>query len=143
VLGTLLTWMAEREADVFIVATSNDIEKLPPELVRKGRLDEIFFVDLPDDATRRAIFDIHLRQRNLAPSGFDLEGLAETSEGFSGAEIEQAVASALYTAQAQNAPLDSQHLLEELERTRPLSVVMAERIQQLRSWAQGRSVPAG
>lgn len=143
VLGTLLTWMAERQADVFIVATSNDIEKLPPELVRKGRLDEIFFVDLPDSATRQSIFEIHLRQRNLAPSGFDLAALAEASVGFSGAEIEQAVVAALYAAQAQDGPLDSRHLLEELERTRPLSIVMAEKIQHLRSWAHTRSIPAG
>jgi SpoVK/Ycf46/Vps4 family AAA+-type ATPase len=143
VLGTLLTWMAEHRAGVFIVATANDIEKLPPELIRKGRLDEIFFVDLPNETTRRSIFEIHLRQRNLAPSGFDLEALARASEGFSGAEIEQAVVSALYAAQAQDRPLDSQHLLAELERTRPLSVVMAEKIQHLRSWAQGRAVPAG
>jgi SpoVK/Ycf46/Vps4 family AAA+-type ATPase len=143
VLGTLLTWMAERKADVFIVATSNDIEKLPPELVRKGRLDEIFFVDLPDDDTRQTIFKIHLRQRNLAPSGFDLAALAEASAGFSGAEIEQAVVSSLYAAQAQDAALDNQHLLQELGRTRPLSIVMVEKIQHLRSWAKGRSVPAG
>lgn len=142
VLGSLLTWMAEHKADVFIVATSNDIEKLPPELVRKGRLDEIFFVDLPDASTRQSIFEIHLRQRNLAPSGFGLPALADASTGFSGAEIEQAVVSALYAANAQNADLDNQHLLEELERTRPLSVVMAEKIQSLRNWAQGRSVPA-
>jgi len=141
-LGTMLTWMAEHKAGVFIVATANDIERLPPELLRKGRLDEIFFVDLPDAETRQAIFSIHLRNRNLAPSGFDLEQLAQASDGFTGAGIEQVVVAALYTARAQDAKLDQQHLLEELERTQPLSVVMAEKIQYLRNWARERTVPA-
>lgn len=143
ILGTLLTWMAEHKENVFIVATSNDIEQLPPELVRKGRLDEIFFVDLPVESTRRTLFEIHLRQRNLAPSGFDLDALTITSEGFSGAEIEQAIVASLYAAQAQDASLETRHLLEELERTRPLSIVMAEKIQYLRNWARERTVPAG
>jgi len=143
ILGTLLTWMAEHQANVFIVATSNNIEQMPPELIRKGRLDEIFFVDLPDETTRRALFEIHLRQRNLAPSGFALDELVSSSEGFSGAEIEQAIVAALYAAQAQEIALDSQHLLEELARTRPLSIVMAEKVQSLRRWAAERTVPAG
>ena len=143
VLGTLLTWMAERKSGVFLVATANDIERLPPELLRKGRLDEIFFVDLPDLETRKSIFSIHLRRRNLAPSAFDLEHLADASEGFSGAGIEQVVVSALYAAQAQNEALSDRHLLEELERTQPLSVVMAERVEALRDWARDRTVPAG
>jgi SpoVK/Ycf46/Vps4 family AAA+-type ATPase len=134
--------MAEPAKGVFIVATSNDIERLPPELVRKGRLDEIFFVDLPDAETRRRIFEIHLRHRNLAPSGFALDALADTSEGFSGAEIEQAIISARYTARAVNQKLRTAHLMEELSRTRPLSVVMGERIDELRSWAMNRTVPA-
>jgi SpoVK/Ycf46/Vps4 family AAA+-type ATPase len=142
VLGTLLTWMAERRAQVFIVATSNDIERLPPELVRKGRLDEIFFVDLPDEPTRRAIFEIHLRRRNLAPSGFDMDTLVAESEGFSGAEIEQAVVSALYAAQSRDTRPDDSLLTEELARTRPLSVTMGERIGALRAWARDRTVPA-
>ena len=142
VLGTLLTWMAERKAAVFIVATSNDIERLPPELVRKGRLDEIFFVDLPDPDSRRGIFEIHLRRRNLAPSGFDLALLSQASEGFTGAEIEQAIVSSLYAAQAQDSTLQQQHLLDELQRSRPLSVVMAEKITRLRQWAAERTVPA-
>jgi len=143
VLGTLLTWMAERRAQVFIVATSNDVDRLPPELVRKGRLDEIFFVDLPDPQTRREIFSIHLRHRNLAPASFDLDGLAEASAGFSGSEIEQAVVSALYAAAAKQTDLNDQLLMEELARTRPLSVTMAERIAALRAWARDRTVPAG
>lgn len=142
VLGTLLTWMAEHKEKVFIVATANDIEKLPPELLRKGRIDEIFFVDLPDSSIRREIFSIHLRKRNQSPSGFDLEQLAETSQGFSGAEIEQAVVSALYSAHSSQTRLNTRLLSDELERTQPLSVVMAEKIAYLRSWAQDRTVPA-
>ncbi len=141
-LGTLLTWMAERKTHVFVVATSNDIEKLPPELIRKGRLDEIFFVDLPKPEVRTEIFKIHLRKRNLAPSGFDLQLLADASDGFSGAEIEQAIVASLYSAQAQNKTLDTELILEEIEQTRPLSVVMAEKIQQLRQWAAVRTVAA-
>ncbi|MCW8908045.1 MAG: AAA family ATPase [Sedimenticola sp.] len=141
-LGTLLTWMAENRKPVFIVATANNIEQLPPELVRKGRLDEIFFVDLPGPAVRREIFEIHLRRRNQPPSAFDLELLSSTSEGFTGAEIEQAIVSALYAAQAQDERLNSEHLLEEIERTSPLSVVMAERMTRLRNWAAERTVPA-
>ncbi len=142
ILGALLTWMAEQDSGVFIVATANDIERLPPELMRKGRLDEIFFVDLPDLPTREAVFSIHLRRRNMAPSGFELRRLASASEGFSGAEIEQAVVSALYTARARDTSLNDDHLLEELERTQPLSVVMAEQIDYLREWARDRTVPA-
>jgi SpoVK/Ycf46/Vps4 family AAA+-type ATPase len=142
VLGTLLTWMAERGSSVFMVATANDIERLPPELIRKGRMDEIFFVDLPSTEVRREIFDIHLRRRNLAPSGFDLDLLAESSDGFTGAEIEQAIVSSLYAAHAQEETLDTGQLLHELERTRPLSVVMDEQIRYLRSWAAERTVPA-
>lgn len=141
-LGTLLTWMAERKTSVFLVATSNNIEKLPPELIRKGRLDEIFFIDLPKSKIREKIFNIHLRKRNLAPSGFDLERLADASDGFSGAEIEQVIVSGLYSAQAQDRVANTEILLEETERTRPLSVVMAEKIDQLRNWAEERTVPA-
>jgi SpoVK/Ycf46/Vps4 family AAA+-type ATPase len=143
VLGTLLTWMAEQGDGVFIVATANNIERLPPELIRKGRMDEIFFVDLPDPEVRREIFNIHLRRRNLAPSGFDLDLLADKSLGFTGAEIEQAIVSSLYAAQAQEAPVETDHLIAELQETRPLSVVMAEQIEQLRGWAAERTVPAG
>lgn len=142
VLGTLLTWMAENRERVFIVATANDIESLPPELLRKGRLDEIFFVDLPDEQTRAAIFRIHLRSRDLDPARFDLPRLARAAEGFSGAEIEQAVVSALYRAYARAGALETEHILEAIGGTRPLSAVMRERIAGLRSWAAGRTVPA-
>jgi SpoVK/Ycf46/Vps4 family AAA+-type ATPase len=141
-LGTLLTWMAERKTRVFIVATSNDISRLPPELIRKGRLDEIFFVDLPDAAIREEIFSIHLRKRNCVVEQFNLPELAAASEGFSGSEIEQAIVSALYSASAADKPLDMPTLVSELAGTSPLSVVMAEQIARLRLWAADRTVPA-
>ena len=139
-LGTLLTWMAERKSRVFLTATSNDISQLPPELIRKGRLDEIFFVDLPDAEVRQAIFEIHLRKRELDPAQYDLERLAVASEGFSGAEIEQAVVAARYSAGYQG--VSGAQLLEEIAGTSPLSVVMAEQLQQLRAWAAERTIPA-
>ncbi len=142
ILGNLLTWMAERKAPVFIVATANVIEDLPPELIRKGRLDEIFFVDLPDVATRAEIFAIHLRRREHRPIDFDLETLAAVSAGFSGAEIEQAIVAATYLAREQQTALDTDHIRTEIEQTRPLSQVMAEQIARLRHWASERTVPA-
>jgi SpoVK/Ycf46/Vps4 family AAA+-type ATPase len=142
VLGTLLTWMAERESRVFLVATANDIARLPPELIRKGRFDEIFFVDLPDAATRKEIFGIHLLRRKAVPESFDLDTLVQATEGFSGAEIEQVVVSGLYEAHASSQPLDTQILRREIANTRPLSTTIAEHIQALREWAQDRTVPA-
>lgn len=141
VLGTFLTWMAERKSQVFVVATANDIATLPPELVRKGRFDEIFFVDLPRSNVRAKIFAIHLSNREQSLQDFDIERLAAASKGFSGAEIEQAIVSALYAAHAKRQPLSTGHILDEIARTRPLSVVMAERIEAMRSWAAGRTVP--
>ena len=141
VLGTFLTWMAERDSTVFVVATANDISALPPELVRKGRFDEIFFVDLPDAAVRATILAIHLSNRGQRLGDFDVESLADAMQGFSGAEIEQAVVSALYAAHAMQQPLSSAHILHEIEQTRPLSTVMHERIAALREWADGRTVP--
>ena len=142
VLGTLLTWMTEHKSRVFLAATANDISILPPELLRKGRFDEIFFVDLPDAATREDIFRIHLKRRGLTPEAFDLAALAARAEGFSGAEIEQAVLSAQYEAAARNAAVGQGDIEGELQRTRPLSVVMAEKVQALREWAAERTVPA-
>jgi SpoVK/Ycf46/Vps4 family AAA+-type ATPase len=127
---------------VFIVATANDISALPPELVRKGRFDEIFFVDLPDAATRKDIFRIHLVRRKVQPETFDLDALARDSEGFSGAEIEQALVSALYEAHASSSALSTELVTAELHHTRPLSVTMGERIEELRQWAAERTVPA-
>ncbi len=141
VLGTFLTWMAERQSHVFIVATANDISTLPPELVRKGRFDEIFFVDLPDVTVRASILAIHLSNRNQKLSNFDIDGLAAAMDGFSGAEVEQAIVSSLYAAHAKNQPLATEHILGEIRRTRPLSVVMQEKITIMRDWAAGRTVP--
>ncbi len=141
-LGTVLTWMAERTAKVFLVATANDVTQLPPELLRKGRMDEIFFVDLPEAATRADIFRIHLRKRKLDAAKFDLSQLAVAADGFSGAEIEQAIVAAIYEALAAKQPLATAHVLAEIGRTRPLSVVMAEKVQRLREWAAGRTVRA-
>jgi SpoVK/Ycf46/Vps4 family AAA+-type ATPase len=140
--GTLLTWLQEHEAPVFVVATANDIEALPPELLRKGRFDEIFFVDLPDAAVRREIFAIHLRKRDREPEKFDLEKLAAASEGYSGSEIEQAVISALHAAFAEKAELDTARIETALASSPPLTATMAERVETLRLWAKGRCVPA-
>ena len=141
VLGSFLTWMAERKSQVFVVATANDISTLPPELVRKGRFDEIFFVDLPTGEVRRSILGIHLTNRHQALKHFDLNKLARATRGFSGAEIEQAIVSSLYAAHAKGEPLATNHVLAEIDATRPLSVVMAERIGAMRDWASGRTVP--
>ena len=141
VLGALLTWMSERRKPVFLVATANDITRLPPEIVRKGRFDEIFFVDLPSLENRRDILAIHLRKRSLDPAGLELDALAQATEGFSGSEIEQAIVSAMYTARAQGrAPLQAD-LLAEIHQTRPLSVLLAETVEALRRWAADRTVP--
>ena len=142
ILGTLLTWMAERKSDVFVVATANDIQALPPELMRKGRMDEIFFVDLPDEAIRKAIFLIHCQRRGIDVASLDLAQLSARSQGFSGAEIEQAVIAAIYTARSVERGVDQALLLEELSKTRPLSVVMSDKINALRQWAAGRTVNA-
>ena len=141
VLGTFLTWMAEKQSHVFVVATANDISALPPELVRKGRFDEIFFVDLPDKKVRASILAIHLTRREQRLSHFDVESLADAMEGFSGAEIEQAVVSGFYAAHARKESLQTSHILHEVEQTKPLSIVMQEQIRALRMWADGRTVP--
>ncbi len=142
VFGTFLSWLQERTGDVFVAATSNDIAKLPPEFIRKGRFDEVFFVDLPGAAARAEIVRIHLRKRNQDPAAFDVAGLAAASDGFSGAEIEQVVVGGLYGAFADGKPLDSARLLGEIQATRPLSGTMHERITELRGWASARTVPA-
>lgn len=142
VLGSFLTWLQERKGDVFVTATANDIDRLPPPLLRKGRFDEIFFVDLPVPEVRQEIFSIHLKRRGHAPARFDLEGLAAASDGFTGAEIEQAVVAALYTAFSGTACLSTELIETEIRRTRPLSVVRAEYITSLREWAADRTVSA-
>jgi len=142
VLGYLLTWMAERKSRVFLVATANQVHDLPAELLRKGRFDEIFFIDLPDAATRVEIFALHLDRRSLAKDDIDLSALAAAADGFSGAEIEQVIVSALYAAHAEQAGLDTQTLMQAIRDTRPLSLLMAEQVQALREWALPRTVPA-
>ncbi|MDH5631012.1 MAG: AAA family ATPase [Gammaproteobacteria bacterium] len=142
ILATLLTWMAEKKQRVFVVATANDISKLPPELMRKGRLDEIFFVDLPDYKSRMEIFAIHIKMRDQDSSKIDLKKLAEATEGFTGSEIEQAVVSALYHAYSEGHELTTESIIEAISQTRPLSVVMKEKIDALRDWAQSRTVMA-
>jgi len=139
VFGTFLTWLSEKIAPVFVVATANDISQLPPELMRKGRLDEIFFVDLPSEGERKEIFRIHLARRGRDPQLFDIETLAACGENFSGAEIEQAVISALYDAFYAKVELDTQHILEALRQTVPLAKTMDEQINRLRNWAEGRA----
>jgi hypothetical protein len=140
-LGAFLTWLQERRADVFVVATANDLDAVPPELLRKGRFDEIFFVDLPDDGEREAIFRIHLGLRKQVPSRLDLGAVVAATAGFSGAEIEQAVIGALYRALHVRQPLSTELLLEEIRGTVPLSVSRREQIEGLRLTARGRFVP--
>lgn len=139
----LLTWMQDRQGGVFLAATSNNIQSLPPEMLRKGRFDEIFFVDLPDATARAGLFALHLRKRGRDAAGFDLAALAAASDGFSGAEIEQAIVSGLYTAFAAKQQLSTAILLAELKATQPLSVTRAEDVEALREWARTRAVPAG
>jgi AAA+ superfamily predicted ATPase len=142
VFGTFLTWLSDKTAPVFVIATANDISQLPPELLRKGRLDEIFFVDLPNETERRVIFEIHLEKRRRVPPLFDLDLLAQRSEGFSGAEIEEAIISGLFDAFGAGGELDTQTLLTSLDETVPLSRTMSEELNRLRTWAQGRARPA-
>jgi SpoVK/Ycf46/Vps4 family AAA+-type ATPase len=140
--GTLLSWMQDHRHPIFIVATANDIEALPPELMRKGRFDEVFFVDLPTAAARRKILDVHLRRRRRDPARYRLDELAAATDGFSGAELEQLVVAAMYSAFPKSEELTDAHLLAESRLTRPLSTLMRERIVELREWAKDRCVPA-
>jgi len=143
IFGTFLTWLQEKKELVFVIATSNNISALPPEFLRKGRFDEIFFVDLPNYRERKEIFSIHLKKRNRDPKDFDLDILAEKTKGFSGAEIEQVIVSALFSAFSGSGNLTTELILEEIENTRPLSITMKEEIEALRNWARKRTVPAG
>jgi SpoVK/Ycf46/Vps4 family AAA+-type ATPase len=140
--GTLLSWMQDHRSPIFIVATANNIEALPPELMRKGRFDEVFFVDLPNAAARQRILEIHLQRRNRDPGRFAMDRIAEATDGFSGAELEQLIVSAMYSAFAQGEDLADAHLLAERATTKPLSTLMRERIVSLRAWAKDRCVPA-
>ena len=141
-LATLLTWMQDRESGVFLAATSNNISALPPEMLRKGRFDEIFFVDLPGAPARAALFALHLKKRGRDATLFDLPKLAGASEGFSGAEIEQAIVSGLYSAFAMRHELTTDILLAELKGTQPLSVTRAEDVAAIREWAKARAAAA-
>ncbi|WP_437310907.1 AAA family ATPase [Sorangium sp. So ce388] len=139
VAGTLLTWMQEKSAPVFVVATANRVELLPPELLRKGRFDEIFFVDLPTRRVREEILGIHLRRKRRDPRDFDLAALAEASAGCSGAEIEEAVREGLFSAFAAGEEIRTRHVVEALQATYPLSRTMREPIEELRRWAKVRA----
>ena len=142
VFGAMLTWLQEKTAPVFVVATANRIDMLPPELLRKGRFDEIFFIDLPARPEREEIFRIHVGRRGRKPEGFDLGALAAAAEGFSGAEIEQVVVAALYDAFAEGKELEQRHLARAVSETFPLATTMREDIQKLREWAKTRTRPA-
>ncbi|HET8644602.1 MAG TPA: AAA family ATPase, partial [Vicinamibacteria bacterium] len=142
IFGALLTWLQEKTAPVFVIATANRIESLPPELLRKGRFDEIFFVDLPSAAERKEIWNIHLRRRGRDPAQFDTDELARASEGFSGAEIEQALVASLYHAFGANVELAQPHLRMGVAEAVPLSTTMKDEIQRLREWARTRTRPA-
>jgi len=140
--GTLLTWLQEKTAPVFVVATANDIDRLPAEVLRKGRFDEIFFVDLPAELERREIFSIHLAKRGRRPEAFDLDHLAEASEGYSGAEIEQVVVEAMFGAYGKKPDIETNDLLHAITRIVPLSRTMRKSINDRRMWAIGRTVSA-
>jgi SpoVK/Ycf46/Vps4 family AAA+-type ATPase len=142
VFGALLTWLQEKTAPVFVVATANRIDALPPELLRKGRFDEIFFIDLPSPGERREILEIHVRKRGRDPAAFDLGALSREAEGFSGAELEAALVSALYEAFAEGKELRQDHLVRAVAESLPLSVTMREDIDRLRAWASSRTRPA-
>jgi len=139
VFGTFLTWLSEKTAPVFVVATANDISQLPPELLRKGRLDEIFFVDLPGEAERAEIFRIHLHRRGRNAQQFDTAALAAASQACSGAEIEEAINSALYDSFYANQEITTEAVLATLTQTVPLARTMDEQINRLRHWAEGRA----
>jgi SpoVK/Ycf46/Vps4 family AAA+-type ATPase len=142
IFGSFLSWLQDRKGDVFVVATSNDVSKLPPEFIRKGRFDEIFFVDLPRTDARMEIFRIHLGKRKQDEKSFDLAKLAAATDGFSGAEIEESIVSAMYAAFAEGRALATADLVAEAGRTRPLARIMSERLTALRQWAGERTVSA-
>lgn len=139
VFSTFLTWLSEKKKPVFVVATANDVSALPPELLRKGRFDEIFFVDLPFFNERKEIFKVHLSKRKMDPSKFDLDSLARTSVGYSGAEIEEAIVNGMFNVFYEKTELITKRLLESIQQTVPLSKTMSEDIDALRKWASGRA----
>ncbi len=142
VLGTFLTWMQEKSKPVFVVATANDISQLPPELLRKGRVDEIFFVDLPSEKEREEIIKIHLKKKNRKPKDFDTKKLAIESKGFSGAELEEVIKEALFQAYDEEKEITDEHISTAIAKTFPLSRTMHETIDKMRLWAKSRAVSA-
>jgi SpoVK/Ycf46/Vps4 family AAA+-type ATPase len=140
--GTLLSWMQDHHHPIFLIATANNLAQLPPELMRKGRFDEIFFVDLPQPEQREAIFAIHLHKRGRDPTQYDLAHLAAVAEGYTGAEIEQAVIAGMYAAFAEKTECTTEQIVAAMQATQPLSVVMREHVQRLRAWAKTRCVMA-
>jgi len=142
IFGSFLTWMQEKTSSVFVMATANRVERLPGEFLRKGRFDEIFFVDLPTPLERQAIFKIHLNKRRSEISRFDTEQLANVSDGFSGAEIEQAIIAAMYEAFAQDREFTQLDIIAAIKSTLPLSRTMTEQVSALRDWARQRARPA-
>jgi SpoVK/Ycf46/Vps4 family AAA+-type ATPase len=151
VFGSFLTWMQEKEKPVFVIATANNIDKLPPEFLRKGRFDEIFFVDLPTDSERQIIWTLHLKKRlnkeNIAGSEIDVDeqlisDLSAMSEGFSGAEIEQAVIASLFDTFSERRPVKREDIEKSIRNTVPLSITQAEKIRSIRGWASTRAVAA-
>ncbi|MEO7453647.1 MAG: AAA family ATPase [Fimbriimonadales bacterium] len=142
VFATFLTWMQEKTAAVFLIATANDVSQLPPELLRKGRFDEIFFIDLPDTEERADIFSIHISKRKRDPKNFDLKALARVTAGFSGAEVEQVVIAGLFAAFDKETDLTQEDMMGEAKEFVPLSVMMREEIDALREWAKLRTRPA-
>jgi SpoVK/Ycf46/Vps4 family AAA+-type ATPase len=142
IFGSFLTWMQEKTSSVFVMATANRVERLPGEFLRKGRFDEIFFVDLPTPQERQAIFKIHLNKRRSEILRFDTEQLAKVSDGFSGAEIEQAIIAAMYEAFAQDREFTQLDIIAAIKSTLPLSRTMTEQVSALRDWARQRARPA-
>jgi SpoVK/Ycf46/Vps4 family AAA+-type ATPase len=146
IFGTFLTWMQEKTSPVFVMATANRVDKLPPEFLRKGRFDEIFFVDLPSESERKDIFRIHLQKRRPNIESGSLEDsakeLAKVCDGFSGAEIEQAIISAMYEAFAEEREFTRYDIMSETKKTLPLSKTMSEQVVALRDWARQRARPA-
>ncbi|MCT7951722.1 AAA family ATPase [Ancylothrix sp. C2] len=142
IFGSFLTWMQEKNSPVFVMATANRVERLPGEFLRKGRFDEIFFVDLPTSEERQEIFKIHLLKRRREIDRFDIEQLAKVSDGFSGAEIEQAIIAAMYDAFAQDREFTQLDIIAAIKATLPLSKTMTEQVTALRDWARQRARPA-
>ncbi len=142
IFGSFITWLQEKTAPVFVIATANSIENLPPELLRKGRFDEIFFVDLPTEAERAAIFNIHIAKRKRDAAEYHIGELVSLSEGFSGAEIEQAIISSMYDAFYENRDIQTSDIAKALQETVPLSQTMREKIEHLKQWAKLRARPS-